>query len=181
MDTVDRNGPPCICLDFDGVVHSYVRPWTSPEDIRDPPVPGALEFIADAVNKGYRVVIQSVRANTMLGQLAIRGWLLRHGLDQVDLITITAEKPKALIYIDDRGYRFTGTFPPVEELLSLRPWNRLTPRAKTIPMRDTMPCDPPVEELERRRARELLEDCSCMAGEGGTCPAHAGKGEVGEW
>lgn len=137
-----------ICLDFDGVVHSYVRPWTSAEDIRDAPVPGAFDFIRSALAMGYRVVIQSVRANTLAGQKAIQFWLRDQGLECWYLLRVTAEKPKALVYVDDRGYRFTGEWPTVEELVMLRPWNRPDERRqmKIIPERPTEPCAPPVVE-----------------------------------
>ncbi len=136
-----------ICLDFDGVVHSYVRPWTTAEDIRDAPVPGAFEFINTAIAMGYHVVIQSVRANTLAGQKAIQFWLRDHGLEDWWKVRVTAEKPKALVYVDDRGYRFTGVFPTVEELVLMRPWNRGSRRnPKSIPDRPTEPCAPPVVE-----------------------------------
>jgi len=37
-------------------------------------------------------------------------------------IEITAIKPRA-IYIDDRGYQFTGTFPSIEYISKFKPWN----------------------------------------------------------
>ena len=38
---------PIICLDFDGVIHSYTSGWKGAAVIPDPPVPGALEFIVE--------------------------------------------------------------------------------------------------------------------------------------
>jgi hypothetical protein len=137
-----------ICLDFDGVVHSYVRPWTSAEDIWDAPVPGAFDFIRSALAMGYHVVIQSVRANTFAGKKAIQFWLRDQGLECWYLLRVTAEKPKALVYVDDRGYRFTGEWPTVEELVMMQPWNRPNKRRrmKIIPDRPTEPCAAPVVE-----------------------------------
>lgn len=52
-----------------------------------------------------------------------------HGLEQaiVDQIKVwkAAGKPVALIYIDDRGYRFTGSnWPSKNDIHRLRPWSR---------------------------------------------------------
>ena len=40
-----------ICLDFDGVINSYRSGFTTPQAIPDPPVPGVLEWISDALPK----------------------------------------------------------------------------------------------------------------------------------
>ncbi len=38
-------------------------------------------------------------------------------------VTIGAAKPPALVYVDDRGWRFTGSnFPTVEEIHAAKPW-----------------------------------------------------------
>jgi hypothetical protein len=48
----------------------------------------------------------------------LRRWLKLHGYDEWNLVTITAEKPPALVYVDDRAWRFEGpgTFPTVEQV-----------------------------------------------------------------
>ena len=46
---------PILCLDFDGVVHSYLSGWKGPWSIPDPPMPGILDFITDAMLNGYEV------------------------------------------------------------------------------------------------------------------------------
>ena len=35
-----------VLVDFDGVIHSYTSPFTTPDEIKDPPVPGAFEWLA---------------------------------------------------------------------------------------------------------------------------------------
>lgn len=112
--------PKTICLDFDGVVHLYKRPWTRVSEIHDGPVPGAREFCAEAIDAGYRVVICDARART--AAMEIKAWLTAYRFPAE--VNVVSEKPAAVIYIDDRGWRFEGTFPSLELVRSLRPWNR---------------------------------------------------------
>lgn len=121
-----------ICLDFDGVVHSYESGWQGPRNIPDDPVPGALEFMLRALHEGFDVVIHSSRARYFGGIAAMRAWLRKHagtifydspagpGLEDV---RFTRWKPPAIATLDDRAVRFTGTFPKPKELAELRPWN----------------------------------------------------------
>ena len=44
-----RRGLPILALDFDGVLHSYTSGWQGADVISDPPVPGAIEFLMEAV------------------------------------------------------------------------------------------------------------------------------------
>jgi hypothetical protein len=116
-----------VCLDFDGVLHSYTSPWTSSEEIHDGPTPGAFEFVGSAIDAGYTVVVQSARANSPEGKTAIEAWMREHGAEawmQEGRVRVTNQKPGASVYIDDRGFRFSGTFPTVDEIESLHPWNR---------------------------------------------------------
>lgn len=66
-----------ISLDFDGVLHSYSSGWKGPRTIPDPPVPGAMDFLCDAVEK-YRVAIYSSRSGYWFGRRAMRLWLFNH-------------------------------------------------------------------------------------------------------
>ena len=63
-----------LCLDFDGVIHSYTSGWKGPRVIPDPPVPGALEFIAKATVH-FQVMIYSSRSGYWFGRLAMKRWL----------------------------------------------------------------------------------------------------------
>lgn len=115
-----------ISLDFDGVIHAHVSPFTHPDVIADDPVEGALDFIRHAINEGWTVHIHTARANDPRAEPAIIAWLLRHGLEHwyIDQMPISAQKRSALIYIDDRGWRFEGKFPTLEQIESLTQWNK---------------------------------------------------------
>ena len=58
------------------------------------------------------------------GQAAVRAWLVAAGWEFGRFVTVTAEKPPALIYLDDRGWRFDGRFPSKDEIHAARPWNK---------------------------------------------------------
>lgn len=117
-----------IALDFDGVVHKHVSKWTYAHEIHDGPVDGAFDFIERTLEE-FDITIFSARASDPRGAAAIRDWLCDEWLkagktpEIVGRLVITARKPHAFIYIDDRGWRFDGTnFPTLEELRAFEPW-----------------------------------------------------------
>lgn len=125
---------PILCLDFDGVVHSYTSGWKGADVVPDPPVDGAMRFIWDACEH-FRVAIYSSRSGQSGGIHAMRNWLEGHFRahwaadrttcdDKLAEIEWPQEKPAALVTIDDRAITFTGTWPDVVELLSFKPWNK---------------------------------------------------------
>ena len=132
---------PILCLDFDGVIHSYASGWKGADVIPDPPVPGALEFIRDALNH-FRVAIYSSRSGQPGGIEAMKAWLANRvarrarvdvGKMFVDQIEWPTEKPPAMVTIDDRAICFTGEWPDMDFLLNFQPWNRRQPE-KAWPM-----------------------------------------------
>lgn len=67
---------PILCLDFDGVLHSYSSGWQGARQILDPPVAGALDFLVNAIRE-YEVAIYSSRSRYWGGRRAIKSWLMR--------------------------------------------------------------------------------------------------------
>ena len=100
--------PKTIAIDFDGVIHSYTSGWTGPVPT-DPPVDGALKFINKLLELGYKVSIYSTRFETFSGSNATVEWLTKNGFP-IEQLELTFAKPKAIIYIDDRAFRFDGDF-----------------------------------------------------------------------
>ncbi|MDA7980676.1 MAG: hypothetical protein MPJ50_18110 [Pirellulales bacterium] len=95
---------PTVCVDFDGVIHSYRSGWQGETVIADPPIHRCDDAIA-RLRKGHRVVIHSARCATQAGRDAIWEWLAKHGIEVDD---VCEHKPPAKIYLDDRGIQFSG-------------------------------------------------------------------------
>jgi hypothetical protein len=140
-----------LCLDFDGVLHLYASGWKGARHIPDDPVPGAMNFLIDAV-KQFDVCIYSSRSSNLLGRWAMRRWLMQHMTvhmldtgagdtgnyftfqDELDDAKARAEevidqirfpwfKPPAHVTIDDRALRFTGAWPSLDVLKRFESWN----------------------------------------------------------
>jgi hypothetical protein len=101
--------PRTVCLDFDGVLHSYRSGWRGVEIIPDPPIHGTREAII-RLRQQYRVVIYSARCRTKEGRLAVENWLRAHDIHVDDVCDY---KPPALVYVDDRAICFRGDWEQV--------------------------------------------------------------------
>lgn len=111
-----------IGCDFDGVIHQYDQGWLGIKPTEGP-VAGAREAITK-LRENYRVVVFSTRCTNPEGPRLIEEWLKEHDI-VVD--AVVTEKPKAVLMIDDRGFRFTGDWGAVLEFLkdgAPEPWNR---------------------------------------------------------
>ena len=111
-----------VVFDFDGVIHSYTSGWQGFTAIPDPPVPGVKEAIDEIRAAGYEVVVVSTRCAYPEGHGAVRAWLIDHGIE-VD--AVKAEKPPAIVYIDDRAICFDGHPETLlEQIRTFTPWNK---------------------------------------------------------
>lgn len=117
---MDKN----LCIDFDGVLHSYMTPWEGARFIPDPPVQGATEWLKYLINHtDYVVNIYSSRSSDPLGIIAMKDWLTMYvGAEYVRQMKFPKQKPAAYLTIDDRAICFRGTFPSVQELDNFKPW-----------------------------------------------------------
>jgi hypothetical protein len=118
---------PILCLDFDGVIHSYSSGWKGADVIPDPPVAGAMQFIRDAL-KHFRVAIFSSRSNQAGGLDAMKDYIAVNSEmgfhDPIEGLEWPLEKPAAFVTIDDRALTFDGTWPEIEALKQFQPWNK---------------------------------------------------------
>jgi len=127
---------PIICIDFDGVIHSYERGWQG-GDIYGAVVPGFFEW-ADKANRSFKLVIYSSRSKETDGRAAMWSWLKHQwgrwatGRDlEPDTIRYSDfefahEKPPAWLTIDDRAVQFRGDWsdPALspDAIRSFKPW-----------------------------------------------------------
>ena len=124
-----------LCLDFDGVIHSYKNGWKGATMIPDPPVDGALEFILEATQH-YTVAIHSSRSGQDGGIPAMKDWIahwmlergILSGSNVHDFVENTIEwpvsKPGAYLTIDDRAITFRGVFPTMSAIENFRTWQQ---------------------------------------------------------
>ena len=100
-----------IAIDFDGVIHNSSKGFHDGTIYGDP-IKGSIESIEHLREQGYEIVIYSCKANPdrpliegKCGVELIWDWLQKHGVKQC-ISDVVWGKPWALIYIDDKGYRF---------------------------------------------------------------------------
>jgi hypothetical protein len=118
---------PILCLDFDGVCHSYTSGWINAWTIPDPPVAGLFPFLEQALVT-FRVAIYSSRSEFQRGRDAMRDWFLKHA-ETDEAVTVAEQlefpvsKPSAFVTLDDRAVTFKGNWPSIEDLHGFKPWN----------------------------------------------------------
>jgi hypothetical protein len=99
-----------IAIDFDGVIHTFDKGFYDGTCYGDP-LPGSLEAIKKLSEK-YNIIIFTAKAkpsrplvNGKTGTELVVEWLTKHDVMQY-VVEVTSEKPRAQLYIDDKGYHF---------------------------------------------------------------------------
>lgn len=113
-----------VGIDFDGVIHKCSKGFYD-GTIYDPPIDGAKEALKRLSEK-YVIVVYSAKAridrpliNGKTGVQLIWEWLKAHDMDMY-VKEVTAEKPRAVFYVDDKAVRFNGSWTDAfEDLTSL--------------------------------------------------------------
>lgn len=125
---------PIICVDFDGVIHSYERGWQGGK-IYGTIVPGFFEWLEKA-QEHFQIVIYSSRSKTPEGIAEMKEFLIKENHKWIDdhggkfeygaSVTFSAEKPSAFLTIDDRAIQFQGKWDAPEldpeVLKNFKPW-----------------------------------------------------------
>jgi hypothetical protein len=125
---------PIICVDFDGVIHSYKSGWKGATVISDPVNPGFFEWL-DEVSQHFKIVVYSSRSKEAGACDAVALWLAdqrKKWRDAGGVSSITDgtpvdvefahEKPAAYLTIDDRAICFDGNWPSAETMRNFKPW-----------------------------------------------------------
>lgn len=138
---------PILCVDFDGVIHDYLKGWQDGTIYGDV-TPRFFEWASKA-NEHFRLQIYSSRSKTQEGRDAMRIWLqdqIRLWIDEASLFSrptdytrdryvqnvieffeFVSEKPPAFLTIDDRAIQFRGDWSVdwlnPERLREFKPWN----------------------------------------------------------
>ncbi len=112
-----------IGVDFDGVIHKCSKGYYD-GTIYDDPIPGAYEAL-EKLSEKYTIIMFSAKArsdrglvNGKTGIELIWEWLVKYDMAKF-VSKVTAEKPRARFYIDDKAIRFTdweSTFKIIEEI-----------------------------------------------------------------
>jgi hypothetical protein len=127
---------PIICIDFDGVIHSYEHGWRNGE-IYGTVTNGFFEW-ASVMKDHFTLVIYSSRSKDINMQAKMYLWLMDRWHDWIashspigDFIVygdfeFAHQKPSAFITIDDRCICFNGDWSAItaDRIFSFKPWNK---------------------------------------------------------
>lgn len=99
-----------LCIDFDGVIHDHNLGFHD-GTIYGEPIKGSLEALKELSLK-YKIIIFTCKArpdrpliNGKTGAELVWEWLDKHNVQQF-VSKVTATKPIASAYIDDKAIRF---------------------------------------------------------------------------
>lgn len=102
-----------IAIDFDGVIHKNSKGFYD-GTVYDEPIEGAFESIKKLHKEGYSIVVFTAKVKPdrplvegKTGIELIKEWFAKYKMLPY-IKEITSEKPRALVYIDDRAIRFTN-------------------------------------------------------------------------
>ena len=112
-----------VGIDFDKVIHKCSKGYYD-GTIYDDPVSGAYEAL-ERLSQDYTVIVYTCKAkpdrglvNGKTGTELIWEWLKKHDMSKF-VSKVTAEKPRARFYVDDKAIRFTdweSTLAMIEEI-----------------------------------------------------------------
>lgn len=127
---------PILCLDFDGVIHSYEKGWQDGE-IYGTVTEGFWPWLEEAV-KHFDVVVYSSRCQDPNMVIRVSKWLEQQWQEYLNKLCLVApmpdiafafQKPKAFLTIDDRALTFKGRWEELNpaQLRAFKPWNAELP------------------------------------------------------
>lgn len=115
---------PILCIDFDGVIHSYEKGWQNGE-IYGTVTPGFFEW-AEQASKIFTLVIYSSRSKETSKLFDMDNWVKKQQATFGSNVEFqyASEKPPAFLTIDDRAICFEGDWSKLDpnELINFKPW-----------------------------------------------------------
>jgi len=100
-----------IAIDFDGVIHKNSKGYHD-GSIYDDPIEGSYDAL-EKISQKYNIILCTCKAkpdrglvNGKSGVQMVWEWLKKYDMDKF-ITKVTAEKPRAVAYIDDKGIKFT--------------------------------------------------------------------------
>jgi hypothetical protein len=101
-----------IAIDFDGVIHKNSKGFFD-GTVYDEPIEGSLDSIKK-ISQNFDIIIFTAKAskdrpliNGKTGKEHVVDWLKENGFYQY-IKNVVIEKPRAILYIDDKGYKFNN-------------------------------------------------------------------------
>ena len=94
---------PAVCFEFDGVINSATSPWCEPDVLCDEPLEGAREALNWFRDRGFVILIHSIRSAYEEGLSAMEAYMREYNLPYDK---ICKSKPPAHFYVDTHGFRF---------------------------------------------------------------------------
>ena len=108
-----------IAIDFDGVIHNNDKGWYDGTCYGEP-ISGSLESIKK-LSLIYNIIIFTAKAksdrplvNGKTGVELVQEWCDEYGYSKY-ITEITCEKPRAILYLDDKAYRFENWNDTIED------------------------------------------------------------------
>ena len=118
LDKVESQERKVLAIDFDGVIHKNSLGFHD-GTVYDDPLEGSLDALKE-LSEDYEIVIFSCKAledrpliNEKTGIQLIEEWLDKYGVLEY-VKEVTFKKPRAYLYIDDKGYRFENWTDSIE-------------------------------------------------------------------
>ncbi len=125
LEIVARDEEKSIAIDFDGVIHNDYLGFHD-GTIYGEKFPGVDNALKTICAMGFEIIIFTAKAkpdrplvNNKTGIELVWEWLELQELGQY-IVAVTAEKPRAKVYIDDKAYRHKNWFETMEFLISLK-------------------------------------------------------------
>lgn len=100
-----------LAIDFDQVIHNKAVPV--PGRRMGEPLFGAKEAMQQLSGDDHELIVHTVMATNMSGKKAVEDWLTYYG---VPFDEVTAVKPNADIFLDDKAIRFINWEQALKEI-----------------------------------------------------------------